>query len=811
MNNEGYNYKEEERFNPLIEGGEQQQYPPAPPLGNANRQTQQHRPRDDRPQVHQQVHNQQRQTLGEFFLPDVDNATFGCFAMPDPNEHIAKFLGVLNTFKLHGITADQIKLRMFPFSLREKASIWLHSLSNESIHNWRELAQAFLNKYFPHGKTTKLTKDILEFVQFEGESLHEAWERFKDLQRSVPHHRLNREHVIQIFYDGTNVTTRETIDASSGGSLMQKTYEEALDLVEKLAIVSSTWGPIDRRAPPSQKSLMTLDQVREMEAIKETNVSLQAQVDALKKQVAPMQRNALVAYVQVGCEFYGDFNHSGGECLITGQALSEQVNYVGGQRQANDPYSVTYNPGRRNHPNFGWRNQEGQGNAQWSNQAGPSFQRNNRPPQQKGHYQGNPNHGNNYGAFQSRPQEGLPSTIENNPREHLKAIELRSGRNLEKANGKKHVVEEDEPQVVVDITSLSQELPKECEEEVIKVEERYVRPPPFFLKDIITNKRSWDSGTTAPIAEVCSSIILNDLLAKLKDPGSFSIPCTIGNMSSINCLCDLVASINLMPLTLFRALCGDQTVKSTSMVLQLADHSLKRPYGIVEDVLVKVDKFIFPVDFVILDYAVDKECPIILGRSFMNTWRALIDVHGGKLTLRIDEEMVEFIMKKVMRSTIEEEECMRMDLVDEVVEEQLRLNFDRLNDGLEGNLGQKNPVSDEPPAVSEETATATLGTAFPQLSKVTFYSDDHNDEYSEKDEPKPENFIKNEGITPPSSVVPPIVEMKPLPPHLRYAFVGENKTLSIIISAKSSEVQEKRVVQVVKSHVLAMGWQISDI
>ncbi|XP_050211485.1 uncharacterized protein LOC126661671 [Mercurialis annua] len=606
------------------------------------------------------------ENLGRFFLPDVDNATFGCFAMPvqaatfeikpstiqllenrcafygltheDPNAHIAKFLGVLNTFKLHGITADQIKLRMFPFSLRDKASLWLQSLPNESIHTWRELAQAFLNKYFPHGKTTKLTKDILEFVQFDGESFYEAWERFKDLQRSVPHHKLNKEHVIQIFYDATNVTTRPTIDAASGGSLMQKTYEEALELVEKLTMVSSTWGPMDRRAPASQKSVMTLDQVREMEAIKEKNASLQAQVDALNKQVAP--RNAPVAYVQVGCEFCGDFNHSGGECLVTGQNMSEQVNYIGGQSH-------------------------------------------NRPPQQQGHYQGNPNHENNYGgrlqhppgfqqprntdegnvlakvlvklekieqreknqastihrletqisqmaiSLQGRPQGGLPSTTENNPREHLKAVELRSGRNLEKSNGKKHVVEEDEPQAVVDIASSSQDPPSACEEVTIEVEEPYVRPPPppsfvppvpladalrempqyaKFLKDIITNKRSWDSGATIPIREVCSSIILNDLPAKLKDPGSFSIPCTIGNMSSIKCLCYLGASINLMPLTLFRTLCGDQTVKSTSMVLQLADHSLKRPYGIVEDVLVKVDKFIFPVDFVILDYAVDKEC-----------------------------------------------------------------------------------------------------------------------------------------------------------------------------------------------------------
>ncbi|XP_055960233.1 uncharacterized protein LOC126678772 [Mercurialis annua] len=882
MEGDGHDYEIEEGFNPLVDEGEQQ-YPPPPPLENVNQQRQQERPRDIRPRVQPQVQNQPRQTLGEFFLPDVDNATFGCFAMPvqaatfeikpstiqllenrcaffglkheDPNAHIAKFLGVLNTFKLHGITADQIKLRMFPFSLRDKAT--------------------FLNKYFPHGKTTKLTKDILEFVQFDGESLYEAWERFKDLQRSVPHHKLNKEHVIQIFYDATNITTRATIDAASGGSLMQKTYEEALELVEKLAMVSSTWGPMDRRASATQKSVMTLDQVREMEAIKEKNVSLQAQVDALRKQVAP--RNAPVAYVQVGCEFCGDLNHSGGECLVTGQSMSEQVtidlhnNKV--PTKEIQTMGTTMVVDRNTLPVFN-------------------------------------NHGTRMREMcLPRPQGGLPSTTENNPREHLKAVELRSGRNLEKANGKKHVVEEDEPQVVIDVASSSQELPNASAEVVTNIEEAYVRPPPpppfvpkvpfpsrlrkapdnrkfhkflevfkklqinlsladalrempqyaKFLKDIIMNKRSWEQGGTIPLTENCSSIIQSNLPTKLKDPGSFTIPCTIGNTNAINCLCDLGASINLMPLFLFRSLFGEQPVKHTSMVLQLADHSLKKPYGIVEDVLVKVDKFIFPVDFVILDYAVDKECPMILGRPFMNTGRALIDVHAGKLTLRIDEETVEFDMRRVMRNTIEEEECMRVDLLDNLVEDQLKENVEVINQGVSRNLeefdhckgcldrdshpenclnrdtcstkatapkfglvsietgvsrsrqGKITPCLVLDPSVSKETSCNGEITDFSRVSKVVFHSDDIEGEYSEEEEPRPEILIKEGGVTPPSSEVPPIVEMKPLPLHLRYAFVGENRTLPIIISDKLSKEQEKRVVQVVKSHVLAMGWQISDI
>ena len=119
-----------------------------------------------------------------------------------------------------------------------------------------------------------------------------------------------------------------------------------------------------------------------------------------------------------------------------------------------------------------------------------------------------------------------------------------------------------------------------------------------FLKEIITNKHTWDNNETVPLGETCSSIISRKIPTKLKDPGSFTIPCIIGINEFPRCLCDLGTSINLMPLSIFRKL-GLGDVKAANMTLQLADHSIKRPYGVVEDVLIKVDRFIFPVDFVI--------------------------------------------------------------------------------------------------------------------------------------------------------------------------------------------------------------------
>ncbi|XP_038882354.1 uncharacterized protein LOC120073617 [Benincasa hispida] len=108
-----------------------------------------------------------------------------------------------------------------------------------------------------------------------------------------------------------------------------------------------------------------------------------------------------------------------------------------------------------------------------------------------------------------------------------------------------------------------------------------------------------------------------------------------------NTLCDLGASINLMPLSIFKKLDIGEA-KLTTITIQLADRPIKLPEGKIEDVLVQVDKFIFPADFVILDYEADREIPIILGRPFLATGRALIDVHKGELTISVDDQVERF-------------------------------------------------------------------------------------------------------------------------------------------------------------------------
>ncbi|XP_070032041.1 uncharacterized protein [Nicotiana tomentosiformis] len=155
-----------------------------------------------------------------------------------------------------------------------------------------------------------------------------------------------------------------------------------------------------------------------------------------------------------------------------------------------------------------------------------------------------------------------------------------------------------------------------------------------FMKDLVTKKRLMNFKTIKVTHQV--SEIVHSMDPKLEDLGAFTIPCTIGSAEFAKALCDLRESINLMPFSVFMALGIGQPIP-TSMILQMADRTMKRPLGAIEDVLVQVDKFFLSVDFVILDCEVDYEVPIILGRPFLAMGNALCDVEAGELTFRVGD------------------------------------------------------------------------------------------------------------------------------------------------------------------------------
>jgi len=177
-----------------------------------------------------------------------------------------------------------------------------------------------------------------------------------------------------------------------------------------------------------------------------------------------------------------------------------------------------------------------------------------------------------------------------------------------------------------------------------------------FLKDLLNGRRKPKDYENIALSENCSNILQRKLPPKLKDPEAFTIPYTIGKVSVGRALYDSKASINLMPLSMMRKLeCGEP--KPTRMTLTLADRSISYPYGVLEDVLVKVNDLVFPADFVILNMAKDEEMPLLLGRPFLATDMALIDVEMGELMLRFENEQVIFNIFEAMKHRNENPQC----------------------------------------------------------------------------------------------------------------------------------------------------------
>ncbi|XP_012853120.1 PREDICTED: uncharacterized protein LOC105972690 [Erythranthe guttata] len=244
----------------------------------------------------------------------------------------------------------------------------------------------------------------------------------------------------------------------------------------------------------------------------------------------------------------------------------------------------------------------------------------------------------------ARPSGALLSNTED-PRksniEQCNAVSLRNGRQLDEGP-KKSVA----PPPIV-------EEPKEKTE----VGPSNTKIP---VSESTPKMRLPECATIVDLNEQSSVILANKIPPKLRDPGSCTIPCTIGTRYFGRALCDQGASVNLMPLSIYEKLNLGE-IKPTSVTLQLADRSFTHPLGIVEDVLVKVDKFILPADFLVLDIEEDENIPIILGRPFLATGRSIIDVGKRELRMSVGEETVIFKVYRVDEKPITANGCYLLD------------------------------------------------------------------------------------------------------------------------------------------------------
>ncbi|XP_070002164.1 uncharacterized protein [Nicotiana sylvestris] len=311
-----------------------------------------------------------------------------------------------------------------------------------------------------------------------------------------------------------------------------------------------------------------------------------------------------------------------------------------------------------------------------------------------------------------------------------------------------------------------------------------------FMKDLVTKKRSMNCETIKMTHQV--SAIVHSIAPKLEDPGVFTIPCTIGSADFAKALCNLRASINLFPYSMYKTL-GIGQPRPTSIRLQMADHTMKRPLGIIDDVLVRVDKFILPADFVILDCKVDYEVPIILGRPFLATGKALVNVEAGELTFRVGDEKVVFHVCKFMKQPNSNEVFSFVDLVTDVIIDDASATMN-IDDTLEAVL--LNLDDDEEKEVYVECVNALQG-----MGSYTF-------------EPHKLSLDLENLRTPPTNPSieePPTLELKPFPPHLSYEFLSPCSTLPVILSSYLTNLQVDSTLTVLQKRKKAIGWTLADI
>ncbi|XP_076930567.1 uncharacterized protein LOC143595436 [Bidens hawaiensis] len=266
----------------------------------------------------------------------------------DPLSHISRFLRICGTFKIENCSEDQIKLKLFPFSLRSHALDWLESLPSDTVINWDQMVEQFLLKYFPPDKTAKYRASITGFRTDEDESLHAAWERYKSLLRRCPHHGLNKWLQVQTFFDAQSSQNKQVIDQIAGRDLGTKSPNEAFEVLEKATKKSFAYNP--PRSTPSHKGMHQVD----------SNTLVTAQLEALSKKLEQLQTELVKAKTK--CDTCGGQHKTN---YFQQSMMVEEVDFVSRQ---NNSCGNTYNHGWRNHPNFSWRDGT-------NNQAPPGFEK----------------------------------------------------------------------------------------------------------------------------------------------------------------------------------------------------------------------------------------------------------------------------------------------------------------------------------------------------------------------------------------------------------------------------------------------------
>jgi hypothetical protein len=229
------------------------------------------------------------------------------------NLHLQAFIQICQTFNMDGVTQDQMRARLFPFSLLGKALQWFHAQPVETVQNWNALMRAFMKKYYSPSKTQSLRNKIATFAKYPMETISEAFERFNEYNRAVPHHKFLKEDLVQKFYEGLTMASRTIIDASAGGSIIELTPTQAFILFKKVAD-NDTWASSGRLLP-----VQPTGNVKGVLQVEKENI-LEGKIDSLMRRLEKMEiekkeaQDLKAAEARSRCEESGEYSHVHKDC-----------------------------------------------------------------------------------------------------------------------------------------------------------------------------------------------------------------------------------------------------------------------------------------------------------------------------------------------------------------------------------------------------------------------------------------------------------------------------------------------------------------
>ncbi|XP_004298227.1 PREDICTED: uncharacterized protein LOC101307394 [Fragaria vesca subsp. vesca] len=436
--------------------------------------------------------------------------------MEDPNVHLREFLDICRLQSINHLTPEGLKLLLFPFTLKDDAKRWLYSLPAGIITNWNEMTSKFLKQFFPAQLTKKLRREIQNFTQKDGDTLYEAWEEFQELQRKCPHHGITLDELVQAFYEGLDNTNKGQQNLTSATQALvtgqQANSKEITELKKQMGQVIDFMGKIHESGKlPGQ----TLPNPNAGQFKIVATRSGRVFEEPLLKKSEPSKD---------------------GEAESILMQDDEDIEEVYAEKQP-DKEAVPQSERKSDHTAV---HAEKKKVHEAEPLAVPADPKSTQAVLEKG---------------KSSSSNGLVST-----NVHARApFPNRFAKS--KHDEADHAMIELFKNVEVNMPLL------EC----IQQNPKYAK----FLKELCTNKRLPREKDVVVMNETISAVFQRKLPPKLKDPGSFSIPCTIGTHSFDKIMLDLGASINVMPSYLYADL-GLGDLKNDDIIIRLADRSNKK-------------------------------------------------------------------------------------------------------------------------------------------------------------------------------------------------------------------------------------------